>query len=154
MKNLVEKFVEALKNGDDVYFCEWCGLLEEYKVREEYCEIVIRDVFTDEILNRDFSEETDEIECPKCGSPILQINDVREAIEELESFVEENPNAELEKQVLEKLKELMPQCPNCKSKNIDQRCYDRAGEKEYYHCANCGVWFDEKGVVELEKVRC
>ena len=70
MKNLVEKFVEALKKGDDVYFCERCGLLKEYKVRNEYCEVEIRNAFTDEVLNRDFSEETDEIECPNCGGPI------------------------------------------------------------------------------------
>ncbi|OYT30499.1 MAG: hypothetical protein B6U95_00200 [Thermofilum sp. ex4484_82] len=40
-------------------------------------------------------------------------------------------------------------CPNCGSKKIDQAHYDHADEMEHYHCENCGIWFDEKGRIEV-----
>ena len=41
-------------------------------------------------------------------------------------------------------------CPRCGSRRIDQAIYDRAIEGEWYHCADCGAWYNEYGELDEE----
>ena len=41
-------------------------------------------------------------------------------------------------------------CPRCGSRRIDQAIYDRAIEGEWYHCADCGAWYNENGELDEE----
>ena len=41
-------------------------------------------------------------------------------------------------------------CPKCGSRRIDQAIYDRAIEGEWYHCADCGAWYNEYGELDEE----
>jgi len=104
-ENLVEKFVETLRKGGTLYLCEKCGLLTSYVVRREITEFEERDAFTDETKYIRDGDVDEEFVCPNCYREVQQLDWIEGAIEELEFFVEQNPQNKLEKQVLEKLRE-------------------------------------------------
>lgn len=43
-------------------------------------------------------------------------------------------------------------CPKCGSNKIDQRHYDSGFNTEFYHCSECGCWYDEFGNEDLEGI--
>ena len=48
-------------------------------------------------------------------------------------------------------------CPRCGSRKIDQADYDSGFGFEWYHCADCGAWYNEYGELDEtdeEDVEC
>ena len=41
-------------------------------------------------------------------------------------------------------------CPRCGSRRIDQVDYDSGFGFEWYHCADCGAWYNEHGELDVE----
>jgi Zn ribbon nucleic-acid-binding protein len=39
-------------------------------------------------------------------------------------------------------------CPQCKSKLIDQVSSEDRSTVEWFHCASCGVWYNEAGEID------
>jgi len=39
-------------------------------------------------------------------------------------------------------------CPRCKSNLIDQISSEDRCTVEWYHCANCGIWYNENGEID------
>jgi len=42
-------------------------------------------------------------------------------------------------------------CPKCGSNLIDQISSEDRGTIEWYHCAKCGIWYNETGEIDVEE---
>jgi len=43
------------------------------------------------------------------------------------------------------------ECPKCGSKLIDQISSEDCGTVEWFHCYNCGCWYNENGEIDEEE---